>query len=380
MLRKLMLGIALFGLAFLLGCTNKKSANPLANVGSKQPDKVLFDRSMDAMKHNRFDVARMTLQTLINTYPDSEYIARAKLAVADSWYAEGGTTAMQQAEIEYKDFKTFFPNMPEAAEAQLKVANIHYQEMEKPDRDYTHAERAEEEYRALIQEYPDSKLVPQARQRLREVQEVLAQREFNIGQFYYLRMAYPASIARLKTLVERYPLYSGADQALFLLGLLGVFWGWYCAVAWAAATHIAAGGEPDLIGFSFWAIFLSLGFYTLWALVSWALQIAPLLMLLEKRSALVALWESVRLGKTFSGKLVEINLVMGIVKLALLVLAMVLSAAPLPFSDQLGADALHGIGAVALIFYFVASDYFQVVRLKGFVEFWRMFRRSELAG
>src|SRR6202451_4026586 len=199
-------------------CTNKKSVNPLANVGSKQPDKVLFDRAMDAMKHNRFDVARMTLQTLINTYPDSEYIARAKLAVADSWYAEGGTTAMQQAEIEYKDFRTFFPNMPEAAEAQLKVANIHYQEMEKPDRDYTHALRAEEEYRALIQEYPDSKLVPLARQRLREVQEVLAEREFEVGRFYYSRLAYPAAIARLKTLVDRYPLYSGADQALYLLG------------------------------------------------------------------------------------------------------------------------------------------------------------------
>jgi outer membrane protein assembly factor BamD len=205
-------------LALTVACTNKKSVNPLANIGSKQPDKVLFDRAMDAMKHNRFDVARMTLQTLINTYPDSEFIARAKLAVADSWYAEGGTTAMQQAEIEYKDFRTFFPNMPEAAEAQLKVANIHYQEMEKPDRDYTHAMRAEEEYRALIQEYPDSKLVPQAKQRLREVQEVLAEREFGIGRFYYLRLAYPAAIARLKTLVDRYPLYSGADQALFLLG------------------------------------------------------------------------------------------------------------------------------------------------------------------
>jgi outer membrane protein assembly factor BamD len=201
-----------------VACTNKKSVNPLANVGSKQPDKVLFDRAMDAMKHNRFDVSRMTLQTLINTYPDSEYIARAKLAVADSWYAEGGTTAMQQAEIEYKDFRTFFPNMPEAAEAQLKVANIHYQEMEKADRDFTHAMRAEEEYRSLIQEYPDSKLVPEAKQRLREVQEVLAQREFNIGRFYYLRLAYPAAIARLKTLVDRYPLYSGADEALYLLG------------------------------------------------------------------------------------------------------------------------------------------------------------------
>src|SRR6202163_2392542 len=205
-------------LALTVACTNKKSVNPLANVGSKQPDKVLFDRAMDAMKHNRFDVSRMTLQTLINTYPDSEFIARAKLAVADSWYAEGGTTAMQQAEIEYKDFRTFFPNMPEAAEAQLKVANIHYQEMEKADRDYTHAMRAEEEYRSLIQEYPDSKLVPEAKQRLREVQEVLAQREYNIGRFYYLRLAYTAAIARLKTLVDRYPLYSGADEALYLLG------------------------------------------------------------------------------------------------------------------------------------------------------------------
>jgi outer membrane protein assembly factor BamD len=91
-------------LAFTAACSNKKVNNPLANVGSKQPDKVLFDRAMDAMKHNRFDVARMTLQTLINTYPDSEFVARAKLAVGDSWYAEGGSAAFAQAEIEYKDF------------------------------------------------------------------------------------------------------------------------------------------------------------------------------------------------------------------------------------------------------------------------------------
>jgi outer membrane protein assembly factor BamD len=205
-------------LFFTAACTNKKVNNPLANVGSKQPDKVLFDRAMDAMKHNRFDVSRMTLQTLINTYPDSEYIARAKLAVADSWYAEGGTTALTQAEIEYKDFETFFPNMSEAAEAQLKIANIHYQQMEKPDRDFTHAMRAEDEYRQLIQQYPDSKLVPEAKQRLLEVQEVLAQREYNIGRFYYLRPSYPAAIARLQTVVDRYPLYSGADEALYLLG------------------------------------------------------------------------------------------------------------------------------------------------------------------
>jgi outer membrane protein assembly factor BamD len=205
-------------LALTAACTNKKSVNPLAGVGSKQPDKVLFDKAMDAMRHNRFDVARLTLQTLINTYPDSEYIARAKLAVGDSWYAEGGAAALAQAEQEYSDFEIFFPNMPEAAEAQLKIANIHFQQMEKPDRDFTHAKRAEDEYRKVILQYPDSKLVPEAKQRLLEVQEVLAEREFGIGRFYYLRQSYPASIARLQSLVEKYPLYSRADEALYLLG------------------------------------------------------------------------------------------------------------------------------------------------------------------
>ncbi len=218
MLRRALIPVFLLVLLASVGCTNKKVQNPLADVGSKQPDKVLFDRAMDALKHNHYDVARITLQTLINTYPDSEYIARAKLAVGDSWYAEGGQAALTQAEIEYKDFITFFPNMPEAAEAQLKIANIHYAEMEKPDRDFTHAERAEEEYRQLILQFPDSKLVPQAKERLREVQEVLAEREFRIGHFYYLRQSYPAAIARLKSLVDRYPLYSRADEALFMLG------------------------------------------------------------------------------------------------------------------------------------------------------------------
>jgi outer membrane protein assembly factor BamD len=216
--RSLIAGFGLL-LAVTVGCTNKKANNPLANVGSKQPDKVLFDKAMDAMKRNRFDVARITLQTLINTYPDSEFIARAKLAVGDSWYAEGGAASLAQAEQEYRDFETFFPNMPEAAEAQLKIANIQYQQMDKPDRDYTHAKRAEDEYRNLIMQYPDNpKLVKEGKERLLEVQEVLAEREFEIGKFYSQRLSYAASIARLKTLVEKYPLYSHADEALFTLG------------------------------------------------------------------------------------------------------------------------------------------------------------------
>jgi hypothetical protein len=165
-----------------------------------------------------------------------------------------------------------------------------------------------------------------------------------------------------------------ALQAAWLAALGATCWGWFRSIEWVAATHITITGEPDLIGYSMGVIFLSLGFFTAWALLSWAFSIAPLLMLMEGRTALSSLGQSLRLGKAFTGKLAEINLVMGIVKLALMVLAMVLSAAPLPFSDQLGPDALHLLWVAATVFFFVASDYFHVVRLKGFMEFWRMYR------
>ncbi|HEY1986312.1 MAG TPA: outer membrane protein assembly factor BamD [Terracidiphilus sp.] len=194
------------------------SANPLANVNSKQPDKELFDKAMTALKKGRYDVARLTLQTMLNTYPDSEYRMRAKLAVGDTWFKEGGTAALTQAEAEYKDFITFFPQAPEAAEAQMKVADIYYQQMEKPDRDFNNAVRAEQEYRNMINQFPDSTLVPRAKQKLRDVQEVLAERETSIGLYYESRENYSAAIARLSTVVDTYPLYSKSDLALLNIG------------------------------------------------------------------------------------------------------------------------------------------------------------------
>src|ERR1700744_5984198 len=197
----------------------KPSPNePLAGHASKQPDKELFDKALVAMKKGKFDVARLDLQTLLNTYPESEYQMRAKLAVGDSWFKEGGTAALTQAEAEYKDFITFFPNQPEAAEAQMKVADIYYMQMEKPDRDPKNVDQAEQEYKTMIQQFPDSTFVPRAKQRLREVQEVEAERQYQIGSFYASRENWAAAIARLQTVTDTYPLYSHSDMALIGLG------------------------------------------------------------------------------------------------------------------------------------------------------------------
>jgi hypothetical protein len=166
-------------------------------------------------------------------------------------------------------------------------------------------------------------------------------------------------------------------QTAWLALFGGVCLGWFRSVSWAATTHFPAGSEPDLIGFSIWLIFLSLAFFTVWALLGWIVSVAPVLMLLEECSAPSALGLALRLGRPFTSELVEIGMVMGIVNLALIVVAMVLSAAPLPFSDQLGGEALHVVWAGAIVFYLVAHDYFQLVRLKCFVEFWKIFRGGE---
>src|SRR5215471_14437312 len=195
-----------------------KKADAVTAADAKLPDKMLYDKALAATKKGHFDVARLDLQTLLNTYPDSQYQMKAKLAIADSWYREGGSAALTQAEQEYKDFITFFPNAPEAAEAQMRVGDIYFRQMDKPDRDYAKAVHAQEEYRLMLQQFPDSTLVPQAKQRLRDVQEVLATREAEIGGFYASHENWAATIARYQTVADTYPQYSHMDDVLIGLG------------------------------------------------------------------------------------------------------------------------------------------------------------------
>src|ERR1700720_4706449 len=148
----------------LSSCIRKKYDNPITK-DTQQPDKVLFDKAIGDIEHGRYEGARLTLNTMINTYDTSEYLAKAKLAVADSWYREGGTHGLAQAEAEYKDFILFYPQMEEAAEAQEKVCMIHYKQMEKADRDPKHAQRAEDECRLVLTQFPNSKFAPEANQK-----------------------------------------------------------------------------------------------------------------------------------------------------------------------------------------------------------------------
>jgi outer membrane protein assembly factor BamD len=213
-----MLALAVYGAGCNNSTKNVKKAKTDDLNASAEPDKILYQRSLDDLKHGRYTVERLNLQTLINTYPDSEYLAKAKLAIADSYFKEGGTSNLTQAVTEYKDFITFFPFLPEAPYAQMQAGMAHYRLMEKPDRDRTQAKLAEDEFQTFMLKFPDSQLAPQAEQRLREVQEVLAEGDFRVASFYYVKGSFYSAAPRLLELTDRYPLYSESDRALWMLG------------------------------------------------------------------------------------------------------------------------------------------------------------------
>ncbi len=193
----------------------KKIAQGMAE--SDQPDKILYDRALVDIARSRHDIGRLTLQTLINTYPDSEYLAKAKLAIADAYFREGGTAGLTQAQAEYKDFITFFPTAPEAPEAQYKVGLAYYRRLSKAGRDLAQARMAEAEFKEFILRYPDSYLLRKVKAKLRQVQELVASANFRIAHFYYQRQAYKAAISRLEEIADDYPAYSRADESIWML-------------------------------------------------------------------------------------------------------------------------------------------------------------------
>jgi len=169
-------------------------------------------------------------------------------------------------------------------------------------------------------------------------------------------------------------------QAARVMALLGsfAFWFW-CMERVAERTvtgPVAVGGEPNLVGYFALVIVATLGLFTLWAVVSWALSVAPLLAMLRGLGPGGSLAAAFRLGPLKS-KLVEINLVMGIVKIALVVLAMVFSATPLPFESVTTPEFLFWWWAGVTVLYFLGSDFFHVARQVAYLQLWRAYEGDE---
>ena len=186
-------------------------------------DRVLFEEAAKEVRKGNHETGRLLFSTIINTYPDSGFLPLAKLAIADSFYLEGTTSSLVQAAQAYLDWLTFFPTDPLADDALLKVAESEMRQMGLSDRDVTHARKAEQRLKALLQQYPQTKLRPEVEERLREAQESLAMHGYQVGNFY-LEARYKGhkgglkgAQSRYKEVNEKYPHFSLRDGVLFKL-------------------------------------------------------------------------------------------------------------------------------------------------------------------
>ncbi len=186
-------------------------------------DRVLFEEAAKEVRKNNYDTGRLLFATIINTYPDSPFLPLAKLAIADSFYLEGTTASLIQAAQAYQDWLTFFPTDPLADDASLKVAEAEMRQMGLSDRDISHARKAEQRLKVLLQQYPKSVLRDTVEARLREVQENLAMHNLQIARFYYDvkyetgKGGLKGSQSRLKEIVDKYPCFSFNDEVFFRL-------------------------------------------------------------------------------------------------------------------------------------------------------------------
>ena len=204
----------------LLGRGGNDKYDELTSTVAPGRDRVLFEEATAQARKGNYDTARLLYNTIITTYPDSPFLPLSKLAIADTFYLEGTTSALIQAGAAYQDWLTFFPTDPLADDVMLKQAEAEMRQMGLSDRDVTHARKAEQRLKVLLQQFPNTPLKEDVKTRLREVQENLAQHTAQVGDFYWERYkqkkgGLKGAQSRYREVIDKYPDYSEMDKVLF---------------------------------------------------------------------------------------------------------------------------------------------------------------------
>ena len=198
-------------------CGGKPKTQVTLEQAQTGRDQELFRDGVDAIRKGSFDQGRILLNTMINTYSDSPLTRMAKLSIADSFYLQGGSKSLAQAEVEYRDWVQFFPDDALADDVMLKMAEIHLRQVMAPDRDTTHAKLAERQLKETLRRYPNTDKKADANSLMIEVQEILAMHELKVARFYFeIRESAQAAQLRTEEILNNYPNFSRFDEALWL--------------------------------------------------------------------------------------------------------------------------------------------------------------------
>jgi outer membrane protein assembly factor BamD len=212
--------VSVFALALaLVGCGPKDKVKS-ENASPEGRDRELYDQASKKAEKGRFDEARITYNIIITTYPDSAYLPLAKLAIADTFYLEGGTSSLQQAIGGYKEFAQYFPKHPQICEVKHRIAMSYMRQMGAYNRDASMAAQAEQQLKAAENACHNSPALEKVQNDLRTVQQVRGLHELDIARFYQdKRQASKAAEGRLREIITNFPNFSYLDETLYRMGV-----------------------------------------------------------------------------------------------------------------------------------------------------------------
>jgi outer membrane protein assembly factor BamD len=186
--------------------------------GTAQPDQFLYDRGKEALDNKKWVTAREFFKQVTETYTQSPVRPDAKLGIGDTYLGEGSSESLVLAIAEFQEFLSFYPTHARADYAQYKLALAHFRQMRAPQRDQTETRDAIREFENFVARYPNSALMPEVKNRLREARDRESEAEFEVGRFYYRIHWYPGAIDRLTALLKEDPNFTSRDGAYYYLG------------------------------------------------------------------------------------------------------------------------------------------------------------------
>jgi outer membrane protein assembly factor BamD len=202
--------------ALASGCVSGAAKKP--PTGTLEPDKFLYERGKENLDKKRWLVSREYFRQLIDSYPQSPFRADAKLGLGDTYLGEKSAESFVLAINEYKEFLNFYPTHERAHYAQFQLAMAHFRQMRAPMRDQTETRDAIREFEVYVTRFPDKDLIDEARARLREAKDRLADWDTGVAEHYFRIKWYPGVVGRLKPLIEADPGYTRRDYVYYMLG------------------------------------------------------------------------------------------------------------------------------------------------------------------
>jgi outer membrane protein assembly factor BamD len=204
----------LVGLGLLAAACGGKSVD--VSLLSSPNDRIVWEAGEKAFQKRDWSSARQYLKRIVDAFPQSEHQPDARIAVADSYFEEGGTANYVLAASSYHEFLTLYPQHSRSDYAQFRAAESYFKQRNSPDRDQTQTNKALEEYEKLLDIYPQSKYVEQTRARIKECRQAMARAHYLVGFFYQRgRQAWRSAVGRYETILNDYPDYDRIDEVLY---------------------------------------------------------------------------------------------------------------------------------------------------------------------